>query len=78
MDKFCHSCSAPLNMSDFRGPAEDYCKYCTDESGNLKSRQEIRQGIAQWFKGWQPNLDEQTAIIRAELFMKAMPAWADE
>jgi hypothetical protein len=77
MNKFCHSCTAPLDMPDFKGPAEHYCKYCTDEKGNLKPRDEIKQGIAQWFKGWQPNLDDKTALTRAEFFMKAMPAWAE-
>ena len=54
MDKFCHSCAAPLSMDDFKGPAENYCKYCTDESGKFKPMLEIKQGIAGWFKGWQP------------------------
>ncbi len=77
MDKFCHSCAAPLNMDDFKGPAEDYCKYCTDESGKLKPMDEVKQGIAGWFKGWQPNIDDQTAAKRAESYMKSMPAWAE-
>jgi hypothetical protein len=78
MDKFCFSCAAPLNMAEFKGPAENYCKYCTDDSGNLKAKEEVRQGIVQWFKGWQPELDEQTAAARAELYMKSMPAWAEK
>ena len=77
MDKFCHSCAAPLNMPDFKGPAENYCKYCTDESGVLKPKNEVKQGIAAWFKGWQPGIDEQIAQNRAELYMKSLPAWAD-
>ncbi len=77
MDKFCFSCSAPLNMPDYKGPAESYCKYCTDEKGNLKPREEIMKGIAQWFQSWQPDLDEDKALTRAEHFMKSMPAWAD-
>ena len=78
MNGFCHSCSAPLNVPDFKGPAENYCKYCTDEQGNLKPRDTVRQGIAEWLKSWQPNLDDATALTRAESFMKAMPAWADQ
>lgn len=77
MQRFCHSCSAPLDVPEFKGPAEDYCKYCTDEEGQLKSREEIQRGIAQYLMSWQPNLDDQTAMVRAEHFMKAMPAWAD-
>ena len=77
MDKFCHSCAAPLGMPDFKGPADDYCKYCTDDKGNLKSREEIQAGITGWLKSWQPGLDDATASSRAESYMKAMPAWAD-
>ncbi len=78
MDKFCHSCTAPLNMPEFKGPAENYCKYCTDESGNLKPREVIHKGIADWFKSWQPDLDDQKASKRAADFMNAMPAWAED
>lgn len=64
-------------MPEFKGPAEDYCKHCTDEQGELKPREEIRTGIAQWFRIWQPGLDEDTALTRADHFMQAMPAWAE-
>lgn len=77
MDKFCFSCSAPLAAPEFKGPADDFCKNCTDEKGNLKPREEIRNGIAWWFKSWQPGLDDDTALARAEHFMKAMPAWTE-
>ncbi|MBN2226405.1 MAG: hypothetical protein JW763_03480 [candidate division Zixibacteria bacterium] len=78
MNRFCHSCTAPLDMPDFKGPAENYCKYCTDDQGRLKPREVVRQGVAEWFKGWQPNLDDTTALARADHFMRAMPAWADQ
>jgi len=77
MDKMCYSCAAPLGTADFKGPADNYCKYCTDENGNLKSREEIQKGIAEWFKGWQPNIDDEKALARAALYMKSMPAWAE-
>jgi hypothetical protein len=66
-----------LDIPDFKGPAEDYCRYCTDEKGTLKSRVEIQRGVAEWFKSWQPNLDDEKALARAESYMKAMPAWAE-
>ena len=78
MDKYCQSCSMPLSMPEAKGPSEDYCKYCTDEKGNLKPRAVVQQGIAGWFKSWQPNLDDVKAMKRADLFMKSMPAWAEE
>jgi len=75
--KFCYACGGPLDNPDFKGPSENYCKYCTDEKGKLKSREEIKQGVAQWFLSWQPDLDKKTALIRAEHYIKAMPAWAE-
>jgi hypothetical protein len=78
MDAMCHSCAAPLGVAEFKGPAENYCKYCTDESGKLKSRDAVQQGIAGWFKSWQPGLDDRKALSRAADYMKAMPAWAED
>lgn len=77
MDQFCHSCGAPLGVPEFKGPADNYCKHCTDEAGNLRSREQTQQGIARWLKSWQPDLDGATALARADHYMKAMPAWAD-
>ena len=75
--EFCHSCAAPLSIPDFRGPSEVYCKHCTDEDGNLNTREEVQQGIAGWFMSWQPGIDEATAATRAAAYMQAMPAWAE-
>lgn len=72
---FCHSCACPTSMPDFKGPAENYCRFCTDEQGNLKSREEVKQGIAQWLKMWQPGINDDIASKRASDYMKAMPAW---
>lgn len=78
MSDFCYSCTAPLSSPEFQGAAADYCKYCTDEAGNLKSRDDVQQGIAEWMKTWQPNLDDAKAARRADLFMQSMPAWAGD
>jgi hypothetical protein len=76
MDKYCLSCGLPLTP-EFKGAAENYCQYCTDEKGNLKSRDEIKMGVAEWMKSWQPDIDQQKAMVRAENYLNAMPAWAD-
>ncbi len=73
----CYACAAPLK-GEFKGQSDVYCRYCLDENGQLKPREDIRRGIAQWFRSWQPNLDDATALARADLYMRAMPAWADE
>ncbi len=77
MQRFCYSCCAPLDMPDFQGPAENYCKHCTDEKGNLKSFDEVKKAVSEWFKMWQPNLNEEKAETRASIYLKSMPAWAD-
>jgi hypothetical protein len=77
MQEFCQSCAAPLT-GDFKGPAENYCKHCTDEKGNLHPREAILGGIAQWFQSWQPGITPEQARSRAEHYMKSMPAWAEE
>ncbi|MFZ1683818.1 MAG: hypothetical protein WAU88_06755 [Candidatus Zixiibacteriota bacterium] len=77
MSKMCHSCAAPLDNPGFRGAAEDFCKYCTDESGKLKSSETVQFGIAEWFMMWQPGIDRNVAMQRAAIYMKSMPAWAE-
>ncbi|HHP7235699.1 MAG TPA: hypothetical protein ACFCUC_13795 [Desulfobacterales bacterium] len=75
MDKmgFCHSCAAPLQLADSKGPLEKYCKYRTTEDGNIKSRDKVQRGIAEWFKSWQPNVDDNLSMERAEHYMQSMP-----
>jgi len=75
--EYCLSCGMPLNMPDVKGMAEGYCKHCTDEGGKLKSREEIKAGIAQWIKSWQSGISDEQALDRAEHYMKAMPEWAE-
>lgn len=77
MERHCHSCGIPLSVPGVQGPAEHYCAMCADEAGNLKSREEVRRGIAQWLQSRQPNLDEDEAFRRAGHYLKAMPAWAE-
>lgn len=77
MNKFCYSCAAPLEIPEFKGPAENYCRNCTDAEGNLKSKTEVQIGLAWWLRSWQPDLSEEESLARAEHYMKAMPAWAE-
>ena len=76
MTKFCHSCGCPTEMPEFKGPVENFCKHCVDESGKLHPREAVQQGVAQWFKMWMPDLDDAKALARADHYLKAMPAWA--
>ena len=74
---YCHSCSAPLT-GEFKGASDRFCKYCVDESGGLKSREDIQAGIAHWLMTWDSGLSDDKARVRAAHYMKAMPAWADD
>jgi hypothetical protein len=78
LDKFCHSCAVSLDRSEFKGPAENYCRYCANEAGNLKPKADVQKGIAHWFKTWQPGINDEIAMRRAEIYMRSMPAWADK
>ncbi|MCB1856910.1 MAG: hypothetical protein KDI63_01475 [Gammaproteobacteria bacterium] len=78
MTKMCYSCCVPLDNLEFQGPAEHYCKYCTDEQGLLKSKEVVQEGVANWLQSWQPNLDRAAAQLRAAHFLRAMPAWAED
>ena len=73
MNTFCQSCGAPVS-----GPSDaKYCTYCTDEQGNLKSREAVRAGIAAWLEQISPNDGTVDFQKRAESYMNAMPAWAE-
>jgi hypothetical protein len=67
----------PLEGQDLMGEAEKFCSHCTDDEGNVRTREEVKQGLANWIMSWQ-NVDYETAVKRAEHYMKAMPAWADK
>ena len=77
MDKFCYSCGVPLNVPDYQGSNENYCKYCMNDDGELVDKDQILSSITQWFQSWQPDVTEEIASKRAALYLSAMPAWAD-
>ncbi len=78
MSGHCLSCMAPLASPEFAGKSEVYCRYCTDEEGRLRPREQVLEGIAGWLRQWQGPISEETARRRAVHFMRAMPAWADD
>jgi hypothetical protein len=72
MDKFCLSCGMPLDGKS----TMKYCKYCTDEKGELKSREAVREGVAAWLMMFTPDPNSVDMKARAESYLNAMPAWA--
>ena len=74
MDKFCQSCGMPLADQS----SDQYCQYCTDEKGQLKPREAVREGIAGWLQMFTPNPETVNFKKRAESYLNAMPAWAEQ
>ena len=74
--QFCRSCAMPLEHPNLEGMSEGYCEHCTGDDGKVRSKEEVKRGIAQWFMSWQ-HVDEDTAMKRAEHYMNSMPEWAD-
>lgn len=76
---YCHSCSMPLDVPGFKGKSDIYCVHCTDEDGALNvTKDQVQSAIANWFKEWQGDLDDEIAMKRAGHYLQAMPQWADE
>ncbi len=69
---FCRSCLARL---DENSSSSIYCRWCSNEDGSLKTRQEVLEIMTDWFLSWQPGIDRLEASRRAESYMNAMPAW---
>lgn len=74
-EQYCHSCGMPLSAPDARGASDNYCAYCTDSNGNLKSWDEAVSGLAQYLDSWQ-NVGTEESRKRAVRYLTSMPAWA--
>jgi hypothetical protein len=78
--KFCHSCGIPLDgtIAKESGLA-NHCEWCVDPATNkLKPREEVQKGIAEWLKMFTPKEGNPDLMKRADHYIKAMPAWAEE
>jgi len=73
MKNFCHSCGMPLEETT----KSSYCQYCSNEKGELKSREEVTQGIAGWLMQITPEQKNVDYLKRAKSYINAMPAWAE-
>jgi hypothetical protein len=72
----CQSCSVSLLEEGHRGASARYCRFCSDDTGKLKPRQEVQRLLAGWFQNSRTGLADEEAMRRAGLYMMAMPAWA--
>lgn len=74
MERACYSCGMPLGKET----EGNYCRYCLDENGKLRSREAAVQGIAEWLQSWAPAGTQADFKKRAEHYLQSMPAWAEE
>jgi len=75
--RHCRSCAASLNEVINQGASDQYCCACSDENGRLRPRAEVRDVLARWMTFWQGPMPPEEASRRADLLMRAMPAWSE-
>ncbi len=72
---FCRSCMASLTDTENRGASDHFCRWCSDDDGNLRSAEEVHGILTKWFMQWQKGITGSQAAERARHYMLAMPAW---
>jgi hypothetical protein len=78
--KTCESCGMLMPKAKDHGGGEvgnPYCVHCTDETGKLKSRAEIREGMINLYMSRMGKPREEAEKF-ADQQMKKLPAWTDE
>ena len=76
-NKICQSCGMPMRSTEEFGGQDsnnNYCCYCTNEAGKLKSYAEVKQGFTQFIVKTQ-GVDISEAEKMAQAAMEKMPAW---
>ncbi|MFW9845928.1 MAG: zinc ribbon domain-containing protein [Candidatus Thorarchaeota archaeon] len=73
----CESCGMAMQKpEDFGGGKlnNKTCVYCSDNEGNLKPRNEIREGMIQFWMQ-RESIDRKTAEKMTDEYMGTQPAW---
>lgn len=75
----CQSCGMPMDSPELHGGGSEqnpYCIYCTDAEGHLKSREDVREGMVQFYMDamGQARADAEAVV---DATMAAMPAWRE-
>lgn len=73
----CGSCGMPMDKPELFGAQNErnpYCKYCTDEAGELLSYETILEQNTQFYMSEQ-GLDKEAARAFSEKFLSTLPAW---
>jgi hypothetical protein len=75
--KSCESCGMPMQDAKAHGGGDKnnpYCVYCTDQTGKLKSRQDVRKGMIHFYMA-QMGRSREEAEKFVDGHMKKLPAW---
>lgn len=73
----CQSCGMPMSTDADHGssrPDNAYCVHCTDAGGNLKPREEVREGMVNFYMQ-STGKSKEEAEKEVETHMSQMPAW---
>jgi hypothetical protein len=73
----CKSCGMPMEEDKQHGasdPKNNYCVYCTDIAGKLKTKEQVRIGMIAFFMKAK-KMNENVATKFVDDYMKKMPAW---
>jgi len=52
-----------------------YCKYCTDPAGNLKTKEEVREGMINFQMQQSPGKTREEVEKEVDAHMSQMPTW---
>jgi hypothetical protein len=75
----CQSCGMPMETPQLHGGGvkeNPYCVYCTDAHGHLKSRDEVRAGMIQFYMDAMDKSREEAEQV-VDATMSEMPAWKE-
>jgi hypothetical protein len=69
----CQSCGMPLENAH---PGQMYCTYCTDESGKLRSYEQVFEGTVSGYFMAMHQMTRPQAEAAATKHLACMPAWS--
>jgi len=75
----CESCGMPMNSDKMRGGGFEnnpFCVHCCDDSGELKSRGDVRDGLIKSFMNSR-GIGLSESEKKVDELMKWLPAWKD-
>jgi outer membrane biosynthesis protein TonB len=73
----CQSCAMPLNSPSDHALGNEqnpYCAHCADANGNLKSKEEVREGMINYYTQTEGKTREEAERV-VDAHMGMQPAW---